>query len=40
MVSERCRFCERVIWGETTTDSAMIAPAAPSVRALASLARS
>jgi hypothetical protein len=40
MVSERWRFSERVICGETTTDSRMIAPAAPRVRALASLARS
>ncbi len=40
MVSERWRFSDRVICGDTTTDSAMIAPAAPSVRALASLARS
>lgn len=30
IVSERWRFSERVICGETTTDSAMIAPAAPS----------
>ncbi len=30
MVSERWRFSDRVICGDTTTDSAMIAPAAPS----------
>jgi hypothetical protein len=39
-VSERWRFSERVICGDTTIDSRMIAAAAPSVRALASLARS
>jgi hypothetical protein len=39
-VSERWRFSERVICGDTTTDSRMIAAAAPSVRALASLDRS
>lgn len=40
MVSERWRSTARLIWGATTTVSAMIAVAVPSERALDSFARS